>query len=672
MLHSFDIFDTLVSRDIARPADLFTLLARRIRVAFGESMPPAFILDFPAIRLRAEGRAHRVAAAPEVTLDEIYEAIGRRPDAPPADQLERIKAMELECEIEHCYGISASIEAVRALRDRNERVVLISDMYLPAPTVRAMLAKCAPDLEDLPLYLSSEIGHRKVDGTLFAHVCREEKIRPHELRHRGDNYFPDFVMARKAGCEAVHYTDSTLNELENRIASPDNGPTGAIMAGAARKARLTKAKGRSAFQLGANFTGPLFYPFVDQAIEEAERRGIRRLCFLARDGRLLHRIAEARLARRHAAVELRYLYVSRQSTYLAGVDQIVPEQIEWAFAEDASTLTVELVAKRLGLAPEQLAGPAVAAAAGQPLDPDATERLRKRVLDDPQLRENILKKAAEARTRLLGYLSEEGIEAATEDPIGLVDVGWQGSIQDCLYRIFAAENPDVRFVGFYFGCLRFNGAATTANAKSAFQMLPSSRPGLAPVIELLMAADHGTTLGYRENQAGQWEPELKPLSPKSRAWDVAAYLEGIRAFAEELEACRARYPGFDWRARGVVNLLLELLEDSPGPVVRIAGDLPYDTGLEEKHPRPIAPAFGIGRALAFLFAGPRKRGEMTQWPGGSFARSSFPVRCLLALDPRRCLAFALRDLRPAESTRFKLLRLRHRIRFALHDRLKLR
>ena len=63
-------------------------------------------------------------------------------------------------------------QAVVVENDKGEKVVLISDMYLPADFIRKMLAKADPVLVSLPLFVSSEYGVQKVSTELFFEVYK--------------------------------------------------------------------------------------------------------------------------------------------------------------------------------------------------------------------------------------------------------------------------------------------------------------------------------------------------------------------------------------------------------------------------------------------------------------------------------------------------------------------
>ena len=111
---AFDVFDTLLFRDTARPEDLFTLMERTGAAAPG----------FAAARREAEASAReaaRAAGRAEVTLDEIYArpALAGRGAAPAA---------ELATEAAVLRADPAMRELVGALRRAGKRLYVVSDM----------------------------------------------------------------------------------------------------------------------------------------------------------------------------------------------------------------------------------------------------------------------------------------------------------------------------------------------------------------------------------------------------------------------------------------------------------------------------------------------------------------------------------------------------------------
>ena len=125
---AFDIFDTLLKRDCARPADLFALMELTHQAPSG----------FAQKRLQAEANV-RQSLDREVTLAEIY--------ADPA--LQGVDpAAECAAELAAIVPNRPVSQAAKACHARGQRVYAVSDMYLPKAQVEAMLQKCGLDFLD--------------------------------------------------------------------------------------------------------------------------------------------------------------------------------------------------------------------------------------------------------------------------------------------------------------------------------------------------------------------------------------------------------------------------------------------------------------------------------------------------------------------------------------------
>lgn len=636
MVYSFDIFDTLLSRDIATPRDLFQLVSLRAGSKHANVFPTTLLLDFPRLRVDAEVLAVEESTRDDVMIDEIYSTIAKCCPDMTQTMLDRLMALELELEIKHSYPIAANIARVEELLDRAERVMLLSDMYLPRETVTGMLAKASQRLAKLPLYLSSEAGLSKKTGGLFDYVCLEEGVAPEEILHTGDNLFSDFLNSRSKGMQACHYQTSELTEYEYAYCHEGNGTTASILAGASKKARLSKVEPTPCYLLGSGFTGPFFYGFADYLVEQAEARGIRRLYFLARDGFLLRDMVEIVMRQRGSHLKCAYLYLSRQSVYLAGIHHLSKSSLAWVFEGKPS---LSKVAKRLDMQPDQmrqhteLRSSLANCSDDIALPQKLAEKIMDTILNEETMREQVLATAQASRERLLAYLKQE-VDAKDLTNMALVDLGWQGSIQDTLYGILSNENRKFALIGFYYGCLKFNRFSNNNNQKIPYHLYPSIRPGLAPILECLTAASHGTTLDYRCNEVGTWEPVLKENEcDRAEGWDFQAYRQGVLDFTANAAAMFAQYPELPPCFRGIDNNLNEALEDGIQLVAEVIGELSYDSRLDELSPKVIAPPFPPLVALKYLFSKPKQRQAMTQWFRASYLRSRPVSRFILSLDP---------------------------------------
>ena len=200
---SFDIFDTLLERDVDRPVDVFLRVGD---IVLGAGKGEQFRADRIAARVPAPNG--------EVTLDDIYEAlVAAGYDRAVAEEL---KTEEVRSELNGCF-VKASMKPVfDAALKRGKTVFLISDMYLPPEVISGMAARCGYEGYE-KLFVSNEYGVSKRSGKLFGEVLREYGLSKKDLIHIGDSIGADLLGARKAGIAALPVArKNRLGRLVNR------------------------------------------------------------------------------------------------------------------------------------------------------------------------------------------------------------------------------------------------------------------------------------------------------------------------------------------------------------------------------------------------------------------------------------------------------------------------
>ena len=149
---AFDVFDTLIKRDVAVPTGLFRLMGD----------------DFYAARILAEREA-RAAQSREVTLAEIY----ARPCLARYDA-----AAECAAELAACAANKPVLDAVQTLKKQGKKLYYISDMYLPQTQIDAMLRRCGYPCFDGG-FVSCTYGVQNLRITLrllWRTVCRSSDL----------------------------------------------------------------------------------------------------------------------------------------------------------------------------------------------------------------------------------------------------------------------------------------------------------------------------------------------------------------------------------------------------------------------------------------------------------------------------------------------------------------
>lgn len=170
---SFDIFDTLLKRDVFFPTDVFVLVEREYSRRFGQQ------LNFASIRENAEKAAREKSIYQDVTFDEIYSEINLSvSEKSILQQLELdVEASLLHSNIDIQYLFEECLKS-------GKTIYIVSDMYLPKSFLERILKR-----EGISgykyLYLSSEQRAKKGTGLLFATLCKTENINCKDIIHIG-------------------------------------------------------------------------------------------------------------------------------------------------------------------------------------------------------------------------------------------------------------------------------------------------------------------------------------------------------------------------------------------------------------------------------------------------------------------------------------------------------
>ena len=164
-VHSFDVFDTVLTRVVSPPTAAFKLVEERVRDVLPRGGCPS---TFAKARQAAQQRAQRWHG-PRTTLAHIYQELSY---VNQSTDWERVKETELEVERDLLVPVPQGEALLKSSRAEGHPVVFISDMYLPAAFIRAQLEVHNLWMPGDRLFVSCEHGSKKGHG-LFSAVCED-------------------------------------------------------------------------------------------------------------------------------------------------------------------------------------------------------------------------------------------------------------------------------------------------------------------------------------------------------------------------------------------------------------------------------------------------------------------------------------------------------------------
>lgn len=478
MIKSWDLFDTLITRRLCAPDDVFFYIEKRVGIK-----------NFLKKRKQAEALARKQRA--EVSLEEIYQYYSG-----DNDQREELMGLEIDLEI------SFSCPVLSNLNKFSKNDLVISDMYLSREVINRLLNKNGIPVSDQNVFLSSELGVTKANGKLYDHVLSTHDV---EI-HTGDNYHADKVMASASGISSEWFSDGALlNKLEKGWRYGSGGTVEAVLAAGVIRAARLKAEPSSGggTVFFSQVVAPLLISYCEWVLAGALAKGIRQLIFMSRDGQLLKKICDTLIESRSLDITTVYFYGSRQALHLPGFNGLDEFAKSWLF-EGSGGVSVKTVQVRAGLHPSVMRGLLTEIGVSHDDSHMMTAPEISRLAASENFKSAIQEASDSAHAGAMAYIKSLNLKNAESEFIGIVDVGWNGRIQRSLSNIiqkYCSRTP--RFFGFYIGV--FRGAFVSSKEAAGFIFDANSNVNLdknkwvvekASLIEHFLAATHSQVTGY--------------------------------------------------------------------------------------------------------------------------------------------------------------------------------
>jgi predicted HAD superfamily hydrolase len=644
LVHSFDVFDTSIVRIWAKPTDLFWELGYQLQK---ENLIQVIPESWSRIRIEAERIVRKTRPDYEVTLAEIYQQLAISLNW-SEEEAQKALQKEIEIELLSLRPIPTTQKRIQSLHQENKRIIYISDMYLPEEVIRNFLKENKVWTPGSTLYVSSEVRVNKGSGKLFQHCLSQESLKNSLLYHIGDNLRSDIKAAKKQGIPCEAFTQAHLNRYEGKIAEATELPLKfrSLLAGASRLTRLqsqeTSHDKQAIWDTTASAIAPTLFGFVYWCLVEAQKIGIQRLYFVARDGQILRKIAQVICQNWGYAIDCRYLYGSRQAWHLPAIEEIGEAEIDWIlFGTEIETQfhSLRSICNRINILPEQIEDVLSRygfSEAKWDFNLQQHERkLLRKIFTEKEVTELIISTAATYREKALGYFCQEGIGDGV--PFGLVDMGWSGRMQRSFSRLLNIANlyPESSICGFYFA---LHSRVKPFKKDSLFAYFndidkPKEHYSISrytSLFEMFTAADHGSTVSY-EQYDNKYTPVLRsPKNEKAIDWGLYTLQGSAVEFAKQIttnlneQECTTNF-----FLKATEILTKELVLNPSDHEAKVFGSFLVSADQTENAFYEIAPIYSLTDLLKLLFYNQQIHTDV--WFPASVARGDFIVKTLLEL-----------------------------------------
>lgn len=531
-MHSFDVFDTLITRKTATPEGIFALIQQELNTDEKYLKIPNYIKkNFYKLRINSEILARHtyctIGGDEDVTIEQIYEAMSMTGDINDIE-VEELISLEKKVEYENIIPIEKNINKIKDLIDKKENVLLISDMYLDEEIIRKLLVKVDEIFTDIKLYVSSEYKKSKWSGNLYKVVKEHEGVEYKDWIHYGDNLISDIQSANKLGITTELFRFECFKEYEERILSinKDNHFV-QLTVGASRNIRLKEGL-TGAEAIGASIGSSILYPYVWWIINNSNKKGIRRLYFIARDGYVLKKIADIIIKKYNYDIKTYYIYGSRLAWRIPSISENnydLFKLMRWSYADKIKD--VKGLASFLEIPLEEFMAflPECYKKGDAKLVESIIAELMKKLNNNIDFKKYFIDYQKEKRKTVIQYLKQE-IDTSDEN-FAFVELAGGGYTQGCLANLMS-EFYNNKIKSFFFKLDQMN----VMDNCIYYNFIPSHLY-LNLIIEMVCRAPHGQTIGYKQDN-DKINPVLKDDEGVALIkHGFNEYLRGIEKFSKE-------------------------------------------------------------------------------------------------------------------------------------------
>ncbi len=514
---SFDIFDTLLFRNVYSPRDIFRIVEKEIKDKFK-------IDDFYNIRVESEEKSRIGKESNECTFDDIYNEVSKRTNKKIA---EYAKKLEMETELKFICANPFMKEIYDYAKSKGKDIYYISDMYLSSENIYKLLEKSGYKRDKL--YVSCEYYMSKCGGgQLFNKVQTDNHLNKEKWLHIGDNAVSDYQCPLEFGINAYRYKN--IREYDT-----------SVIPSTIEESIITAIQLNNVYngleidywdKFGIMKVAPLYFGFAFWLYNLTKDKS--NLFFLARDGYIFEKIYD--LFPKTDSFK-NYIYCSRKSLQIPSLYDCSDDYLTYMMTiknnlVNEKVLLSDMFARAQLDYKDKKYKKIIKIFGFDSFDDEITDdnyEMSKRLI--ASLFDDIKANIKSQRDLAIKYLKQEGMNKFKK--IYVVDIGWSGSIQ---YAIKNLLKKDV--TGYYFGTLTSNKENIYSTMFGYYFDLDYKWEDREEVMknammyELLFSAPHGQTVKYEEKN-GIVKPVLnKEDNSKTIEKFQTAAIDTIKEFLE--------------------------------------------------------------------------------------------------------------------------------------------
>ncbi|PIB23030.1 HAD family hydrolase [Maribacter sp. 4G9] len=500
-----DLFDTLIHRNV-HPLYVFKIWAKLLIRDLGLNLD---IDTLYKIRMDVQ---NTLAKDLKTVKDEIpyYKVIQELHARLGNTDLLGVVSFEkfMNSSLEADYRSEASVQfmnddligGLQMLHEEGYKIFIISDFHLPKSVIQRLLQWHKVDHLFNDIFMSCDFEKSKETGTLYPMVMQHIGVHGEECSMMGDNMHSDIQQARKQNINTFY-----LKHANHKFRNKKN-LFGSVESDFIRSCRdIEKNCKRSEHPFSEYILH--FYFFTERLYTEARQKEIKNLFFLAREGLYLKQLFDTyqRLNGFDETDYIRthYFKASRHSAKQVSLRPIAEEPFmpvkknydhrsTHQFLSDFNLTESEIlaIAEEIGVDKDKV------------IENFSASDVLKKLRTNETFKIRYEQHRQEQKNAFDTYLKSFGVDFGKEGMV-VVDVGWGGTMQECIHDYIGGQ---VAVTGYYIGLREiYNIQEKTKRFGLNFSVYPEKGysdhilQANGQLYEQLLAAPHGSTLGYSKN-----------------------------------------------------------------------------------------------------------------------------------------------------------------------------
>jgi len=533
----FDIFDTLVTRTIFYPDNLFRMMEEEFDKKF------SIASNFMKVRKETETQLRMSKShTGDVSYEDIYDHIHLHSDY-TTEMIDYLRKKDFASELEILIPKPDAIELLKYAYAKKIDTLFVSDMYLTKAQVMRILSKHHIPFKKENVLVSSDTGYRKDNTTVWKHLVDSKRIDPSKTLMIGDSEVSDAKLPGDFAIATFHllseknaFFESAFGKAFSREFGQVSEKEMLLMGPVVNQlfsssfelsdTVLNFSKKCSPYTFGYTALAPFFYLFMNNIYQKFSDQ---RIFFLARDGYYMQKAFEHFLKTKDLVLkgEAQYLQISRRA--VLGAVLKTKENLRNMILDlgNYEGLLSAMLYSRVGLNESFLEESGIEDF--EIKEREGLEKAYELLVGHIDL---INEHAKDENSAYLGYLDSIGFFEGSEDV--LIDLGYSGTIQNYLHQLTGEK-----LTGEYFVTTekvqRVESENNVLHGYFANKIDPADNCNIvykyALVLEAFLTSDKGQLICFSDKK-GKMTPQYKEKHASIEVQDQM--MDGIRDYISAL------------------------------------------------------------------------------------------------------------------------------------------